>query len=217
MRPMTESTEAPRPLTSALRAIRRARGLRADEVASAMGLPLRTYRHFEAGCSQAQPERLRAFAQVTDCDYAALLLGAGGLDAALVLACADNKAATLAIAAIEGVHATLSTTFHTLTDADLAGAFDAARRRLQERALERSRARLRQPETPGAPLTPRQLECLRWAQAGKSSTDIGAILDISRRTVETHLAEACARLGVRTRIQAISVAIDLGLLSPLPP
>ena len=57
---------------------------------------------------------------------------------------------------------------------------------------------------------------LRWAQAGKSATDIGAILGISGRTVEFHLNEACGRLGVRTRIQAISAAIELGFLSPGP-
>jgi len=218
---MTESTRTPRlpptPLANALRAIRRARGLRAGDVANAMGLPLRTYRHFEAGCGHAPPERLRAFARVTDCDYAALLLGAGGLEPALALACADNKALTIAIGAVEDLHGDLSTALSTLTGADLVAAFDTARRRLRAGAVEKSRARLRQPEATGAPLTPRQLECLRWAQAGKSSTDIGAILEISRRTVETHLGEACARLGVRTRIQAISLAIEMGLLSPRPP
>ena len=34
-------------LAAALRAVRRARGMRATDVALAMGLPLRTYQHFE--------------------------------------------------------------------------------------------------------------------------------------------------------------------------
>lgn len=208
---------APSPLASALRALRRARGLKAGQVARAMGLPLRTYRHFEAGDGQATPERLRDFARVTESDYAALLLCAGGLEAAVALACADNKALTVAIGAVEDLHADLSTALSSLTAADLLAAFDAARRRLQAGAVEKSRARLRQAETSGATLSPRQLECLRWAQAGKSSTDIGAILEISRRTVETHISEACARLGVRTRVQAISLIIEMGLLSPHPP
>lgn len=59
-----------------------------------------------------------------------------------------------------------------------------------------------------APLTQRQLECLRWISEGKSSTDIGAILGISGRTVDYHVAEICSRLGVRTRMQAVAKAIQ---------
>lgn len=65
---------------------------------------------------------------------------------------------------------------------------------------------------PGYAITPRQLECLTWAQEGKSATDIGAILEISPRTVENHFARVCEQLGVRTRIQAVVKALDLGLL-----
>lgn len=57
-------------------------------------------------------------------------------------------------------------------------------------------------------LSPRQLECLHWVQAGKSAADIGGIIGISARTVEGHLARACKVLGVRTRIQAMLVARD---------
>lgn len=61
-------------------------------------------------------------------------------------------------------------------------------------------------------LTPRQRQCLCWAQLGKSSSDIGDILGISPRTVDEHIATACARLNVRTRIQAVQRASALGLL-----
>lgn len=60
--------------------------------------------------------------------------------------------------------------------------------------------------------TPRQLECLSWTQEGKSATDIGQILGISPRTVETHLERVCQQFGVRTRVQAVVKAKDLGLL-----
>lgn len=62
-------------------------------------------------------------------------------------------------------------------------------------------------------LSERQLECLAWAQEGKSATDIGQIIGISGRTVEGHLAKACESLGVRTRIQAVLRARELGLLA----
>lgn len=61
-------------------------------------------------------------------------------------------------------------------------------------------------------LSRRQLECLRWAEAGKSARDIGQILGISQRTVEKHLEHACGLLGVRTRIQAVVRARVLGLI-----
>jgi len=62
-------------------------------------------------------------------------------------------------------------------------------------------------------ISSRQIECLYWVQMGKSATDIGAILGISSRTVEGHIAKTCEILGVRTRIQAVVLARDLGLLT----
>ena len=61
-------------------------------------------------------------------------------------------------------------------------------------------------------LTGRQRDCLKWVAAGKSSTDIGIILDISHNTVDEHLANACRRLGVRTRLQAALIAARMGLI-----
>jgi LuxR family quorum sensing-dependent transcriptional regulator len=61
-------------------------------------------------------------------------------------------------------------------------------------------------------LSPRQLECLRWVRAGKSSSDIGDILSLSPRTVDFYILNACARLGVRTRVQAVAEAAIRGLI-----
>ena len=182
-----------------------------------MGLAERTYVNLESGRTPATPARLSAFAEAIDCDLLSLMLCVGGLAPELVLACDRNKAISIAIATLEDLHATMPHALSTLTGADLITAFAEAQRRLEARAIARSRARFVQDGDPLATLTFRQLECLRWAQAGKSSTDIGVILALSPRTVETHLAQACARLGVRTRIQAISLAIEIGLLSPRPP
>ena len=72
------------------------------------------------------------------------------------------------------------------------------------------RTTLAKPST--ATLRPRQLECLYWAQQGKSSADTGRILGISPRTVDEHIGHACRALGVRTRIQAVARAVMLGIL-----
>nr|WP_316629448.1 helix-turn-helix transcriptional regulator [uncultured Brevundimonas sp.] len=67
----------------------------------------------------------------------------------------------------------------------------------------------------GKQITARQLECLAWVQQGKSASDIGGILGISSRTVEGHLGKLCEHLGVKTRLQAVLKALDLGLIVPL--
>lgn len=65
-----------------------------------------------------------------------------------------------------------------------------------------------------ATLSPRELECLLWASRGKSSSDIGAILSLSPRTVDSYLEKVCAKLRVRTRIEAVVLAVQKGLIDP---
>lgn len=69
----------------------------------------------------------------------------------------------------------------------------------------------------GSHLSPRQIECLRLAAAGKTSSEIAAALGISSRTVDQYFGEACERLNVRNRIQAVAKALTLGLLPDPPP
>ncbi|MEN5146523.1 response regulator transcription factor [Brevundimonas diminuta] len=65
----------------------------------------------------------------------------------------------------------------------------------------------------GAPeLSPRERECLSWVSRGKSSTDIGVILGLSARTVDSYLEKAASKLGVRTRIEAVAVGVRRGLI-----
>jgi DNA-binding CsgD family transcriptional regulator len=61
-------------------------------------------------------------------------------------------------------------------------------------------------------ITERQLQCLAWVQEGKSATDIGGILGLSGRTVEKHIIKVCGHLGVKTRVQAVVRARELGLI-----
>ena len=52
-------------------------------------------------------------------------------------------------------------------------------------------------------LTPREHDVLRWLSAGKTDKDIGALLDISPRTVHKHLQRIYEKLGVETRTAAV--------------
>ena len=58
-------------------------------------------------------------------------------------------------------------------------------------------------------LSPREVECLRWAAAGKTDAEIGRILTISPRTTRFHIENAKKKLGVATRIQAVTEALRL--------
>lgn len=56
----------------------------------------------------------------------------------------------------------------------------------------------------GVALSPRELQCLKWAAQGKSAWETGQILGISRHTVAFHLDNAKRKLGVRSTIQAVT-------------
>lgn len=59
-------------------------------------------------------------------------------------------------------------------------------------------------------LTRREVQCLRWAAAGKTDSEIGIILDLSVSTVRFHLRNAAERLGAKGRAQSIQLAAGLG-------
>jgi DNA-binding CsgD family transcriptional regulator len=69
------------------------------------------------------------------------------------------------------------------------------------------------PRSTATALSPRQRECLAWVRQGKSSGVIADILGLSSDTVEEHIAAACRKLGVRTRVQAAVEASMLGLIN----
>jgi DNA-binding CsgD family transcriptional regulator len=61
-------------------------------------------------------------------------------------------------------------------------------------------------------LTRREVQCLRWAAAGKTDSEIGIILDLSHSTVRFHLRNAAAKLGATGRAQSIQLAAGLGFV-----
>lgn len=63
-------------------------------------------------------------------------------------------------------------------------------------------------------LTPRELECMKWAMNGKSSWEIGKILRCSEAAINFHMANIRRKFSVTTRQQAIVKAIGLGLIAP---
>jgi len=62
-------------------------------------------------------------------------------------------------------------------------------------------------------LTDRETEALTWSARGKTSDEIAVILGLSRRTVDFHLDNARAKLGVATRIEAVATAVAAQLIT----
>lgn len=62
-----------------------------------------------------------------------------------------------------------------------------------------------------AALSPRELDVLRLAGAGRVNREIGAELYLSEHTVRNHLSTVFARLGVSRRSEAAALAVRLGL------
>lgn len=69
-----------------------------------------------------------------------------------------------------------------------------------------------QDQPTATPLTSRECDCLTWASQGKTDWEIGRILSIAPRTVETHIANARAKLGAGNRTSAVFEAWRHGWL-----
>jgi LuxR family maltose regulon positive regulatory protein len=63
------------------------------------------------------------------------------------------------------------------------------------------------------PLSERELVVLRLVAAGRSNQEIARELVVALSTVKTHLNHIYAKLGVRSRTQALARANELRLLT----
>ena len=61
-------------------------------------------------------------------------------------------------------------------------------------------------------LTPREMAALKLMADGKANKEIATALDISERTVKTHLGHLFEKLGVTSRTEAVKVATRRGLV-----
>ncbi len=68
------------------------------------------------------------------------------------------------------------------------------------------------PSATTEPLTERELEVLQLAASGLTNRGIGQKLKISDRTVQGHLASIYSKLGVGSRTEAVTKALQQGLI-----
>lgn len=64
-----------------------------------------------------------------------------------------------------------------------------------------------------AVLSRREVECLHWAAAGKTTTEMAKILDLSEYTVNHYLSRATRKLDSVNRVQTVAKAIRAGLIN----
>ena len=63
------------------------------------------------------------------------------------------------------------------------------------------------------PLTPREAEVLQLLAEGHANKEVGRLLRITPGTVKTHVAALIGKLGARSRMQAVSLAAQRGLVA----
>ena len=88
----------------------------------------------------------------------------------------------------------------------------AGRATLDPGVASRVVARAMQPPAGTEALTEREVEILRLAARGQTNKQIGAELNISDRTVQNHLANTYTKLEVASRTEAVTVALQRGLI-----
>ena len=88
----------------------------------------------------------------------------------------------------------------------------AARAVISEELATTASAPTRDAPPSSAGLTSRELDVLRLLVEGKSDREIGEALFIGTRTVQTHVANLFAKLGVNARAEAAAVAVRRGIV-----
>jgi DNA-binding NarL/FixJ family response regulator len=63
-------------------------------------------------------------------------------------------------------------------------------------------------------LNDRERECLAWSGRGKTSQEIATIVGLRKRTVDFHIENACRKLNVSTRTEAVVKATSGRLINP---
>jgi DNA-binding NarL/FixJ family response regulator len=173
--------------------IERARALQPDVIVADISMPL--LNGIEAVRmlrDEGLPSKIVFLTMHPDLTYATRALEAGASGYVLKHSASDELVAAIREALRGGTYIS-----QMLRGPSLDELLDETRRRVRE-TIE---------------LTQRQREVLQLLAEGKSAKEIGALLDISPRTVETHKYKMMDDLGLKTSAQLVQYAIKHGLVS----
>ncbi len=84
--------------------------------------------------------------------------------------------------------------------------------RLSREALQALVGALKKPLSPGHDLTNREREVLALMAEGLSNGEIAQRLVIGRSTVKTHVSNILSKLGVDSRVEAVTIALENDLV-----
>jgi len=90
---------------------------------------------------------------------------------------------------------------------DAIRAVHSGKSRIPSEVAERLAERMARPS-----LTDREMDVLREIVSGKSNKEIGQELNISEATVKTHINSLLGKLGVTDRTQAVTTALQRGIV-----
>lgn len=124
-------------LSTALKAIRKDRRMRSSEVARALGMPLRSYEHFESGRGRFTFDRLVRFADATNSDPLAIIAVLALKSPEFALRCADNKLMTILMIAMSELNEELGDDIVFLEPGVLIGVFTRVVKDLTEHIAKR--------------------------------------------------------------------------------
>lgn len=110
-------------LSLVLKSIREERRMRVSDVAKAMGMPLRSYEHFEAGRGRLDLVRLERFAEATNSDPYAIVAALILKRPELALRVSDNKLMVVVMLALDDFNDDLGEDIRMLEPRLLVGAF----------------------------------------------------------------------------------------------
>jgi DNA-binding CsgD family transcriptional regulator len=78
--------------------------------------------------------------------------------------------------------------------------------------VDRDAVQQSEQDLPHIKLTPKEMECLKFCAAGKSSLDIARILNCSEAAVNFHFTNIRRKFNTTSRHQSVVKAIQMGLI-----
>lgn len=143
--PSTEHPSRGARLCQALKALRRRRGLKPDQMAGALHIAPRSYGYIESGRSRMPLERIHQAAEILGADAYALLLAIDMGSPEFAIRCADNKLVTILVMALEAFDRKVGDDIALLDPRTVMSAFSEALDNLATQARERAELAARRP------------------------------------------------------------------------